>query len=188
MDHYLDIKILPDPEFPTPTLMNALFAKLHRVLVQLDTKGIGVSFPQVNQERPSLGDLMRLHGSTEGLEQLQNQNWLKGMRDHIEMSRITPVPHNSQHCSVKRVQVKSNAERLRRRYQKRHPGVTEKDAKGIYPDAVEKRTPLPYLQLKSESTGQQFRLFLEHQAPQQQVVAGEFNSYGLSSTATIPWF
>ncbi len=188
MDHYLDIKILPDPEFPAPILMNALFAKLHWLLVRLDTKTIGVSFPKVDQGHPNIGELMRLHGSAQGLEQLQSQSWLKGMRDHIEMSAITPVPDKAQHCRVKRVQVKSSVERLRRRYQKRHPGVTEKDAKGIYPDAVEKRTPLPYLQLKSESTGQQFRLFLEHQAPQQQVVAGEFNSYGLSSTATIPWF
>ena len=33
MDHYLDIRLLPDPEFPAPLLMNALFTKLHRALV-----------------------------------------------------------------------------------------------------------------------------------------------------------
>ncbi|MET0043908.1 MAG: type I-F CRISPR-associated endoribonuclease Cas6/Csy4, partial [Candidatus Thiodiazotropha sp. 6PLUC3] len=30
MDHFQDLQILPDPEFSTPMLMNALFAKLHR--------------------------------------------------------------------------------------------------------------------------------------------------------------
>lgn len=30
MKHYLEIQVQPDPEFPAPHLMNALFAKLHR--------------------------------------------------------------------------------------------------------------------------------------------------------------
>lgn len=33
MDHYLDIRVLPDPEFSAQTLLEALFAKLHRALV-----------------------------------------------------------------------------------------------------------------------------------------------------------
>lgn len=32
MDHYLDLRVLPDPEFNTEMLMAALFAKLHRAL------------------------------------------------------------------------------------------------------------------------------------------------------------
>ena len=32
MDHYLDIRVLPDPEFGQVELLNALYAKLHRVL------------------------------------------------------------------------------------------------------------------------------------------------------------
>jgi CRISPR-associated endonuclease Csy4 len=32
VDHFLDIRVLPDPEFGEEMLMAALFAKLHRAL------------------------------------------------------------------------------------------------------------------------------------------------------------
>lgn len=188
MDHYQDIKILPDPEFPPSTLMNALFAKLHRILVQLKSNAIGISFPGADEKRRALGCVLRLHGTESGLQNLQAQNWLTGMRDHVNLAEIRPVPSNVQHCRVKRAQAKSSAERLRRRHCKRHEGVTESDALGLIPNSVEKRLELPFLQLKSESTGQRFRLFIEHQTPQAQPVTGEFNSYGLSGKATVPWF
>jgi CRISPR-associated endonuclease Csy4 len=41
--------------------------------------------------------------------------------------------------------------------------------------------------LHSQSTGQPFRLFLDHR-PCDTASAGPFNTYGLSTTATIPWF
>ncbi|WP_152482130.1 type I-F CRISPR-associated endoribonuclease Cas6/Csy4, partial [Dickeya sp. DW 0440] len=36
--------------------------------------------------------------------------------------------------------------------------------------------------------GQPFLLFVEHGPLQDTPVAGVFSSYGLSATATIPWF
>jgi len=188
MESYINITLLPDPEFPAPMLMNALFAKLHRVLVKIKSDGIGISFPSVNEKKPTLGDQLRLHGTAVALQNLQAQNWLQGMRDHLETSEIEQVPANAQHRQIKRVQVKSSAERLRRRYSKRHQGVTEQDAAELIPITVEKRLTQPYLQLKSESSGQSFRLFLQHQPPQAEAVAGAFNCYGISQTATIPWF
>jgi CRISPR-associated endonuclease Csy4 len=169
-------------------LINALFAKLHRALVALQSREIGVSFPKVDKKRPHLGDILRLHGSEAALENLQKKNWLSGMRDHVEVGEITPVPPDSSHCRIRRVQAKSSAERMRRRYRKRHEDVTERDVEGLIPDSVEKRLDLPYLQLKSESTGQRFRLFLEHMPPKSHSSSGEFNTYGLSNEATIPWF
>jgi len=189
MDHYQDIKILADPEFPQSMLMNALFAKLHRALVQIKSNAIGISFPNVKgNTSKNLGDLFRLHGTAESLQNLEAQSWLRGMRDHVDATEVSPIPENVQFCRVKRVQSKSSAERLRRRYLKRHDSVTEKDVVGMIPDSVEKRLELPFLQLKSESTGQHFCLFIEHQAAQPNAVAGEFNSYGLSNKATVPWF
>jgi len=186
MDHYQNLKILPDPEFPPSMLMNALFAKLHRVLVQLKSKQIGVSFPMQDQKKPTLGDVLRLHGTADALQNLQAQNWLKGMRDHLK--EISSIPVDAQYCQVRRVQVKSSAERLRRRYRHRHEGITKTDAAGLIPESVEKRLGLPYLQLKSGSTEQRFRLFIEHQSPQSNPTSGAFNRYGFSSEATVPWF
>ncbi len=188
MDHYLDLRLLPDPEFPVSVLMNALFAKLHRVLVQLENHHLGISFPEVGQNKPSLGGCLRIHGSLGELNKLQTQNWLTGMRDHVEVTAISSVPAGAQHRQVRRVQVKSNAERLRRRYLKRHPGVSEDEVALRVSSLDERRLKLPFVQMKSQSTGQQFCLFIEHLPLQQQVVPGEFNCYGLSVEATIPWF
>lgn len=106
MDHFQDLQILPDPEFSTPMLMNALFAKLHRSFVKIENRSIGVSFPHVNPDKPSLGDILRLHGDSMDLLRLQEEDWQSGMWDHMKMKAITPVPDDCKFCRVKRVQVK----------------------------------------------------------------------------------
>ncbi|MEH6490657.1 type I-F CRISPR-associated endoribonuclease Cas6/Csy4 [Halopseudomonas sp.] len=185
MDHYLDIRLLPDPEFPAPILMNALFAKLHRALVAQRTTDIGISFPGAAPSH--LGDVMRLHGSAVRLDTHMAQQWLQGMRDHLDIGVISSVPDAAGHCQVRRVQSKSSAERLRRRYLKRHPDVDEEAVVHQIPDEAERRLALPYLRIKSSSSDQQFLLFIQ-QRPVAQQQPGDFNSYGLSSTATVPWF
>mgnify|MGYP000538582875 CR=1 FL=1 len=62
MDHYLEIRVLPDPEFSSEMLMAALFAKLHRVLGARGQGDIGVRFPDVNVMP---GTHLRLHGSAQ---------------------------------------------------------------------------------------------------------------------------
>lgn len=185
MDHYLDIGLLPDPEFPAPILMNALFSKLHRVLAQVNSTEIGVSFPAIGARH--MGSLLRLHGSKTALENLMQQTWLTGMRDHCEASEVRQVPLDAGHCRVQRVQAKSNAERLRRRYQKRHPDESPDAIAKLITDTAEQRLELPYVRLKSQSTGQDFPLFVRQQrvATEQ---AGAFNSYGFSQMATVPLF
>jgi CRISPR-associated endonuclease Csy4 len=46
LTHYLDLALLPDPEFAVPQLMDALFAKLHRQLVLMQSDSVAVAFPQ----------------------------------------------------------------------------------------------------------------------------------------------
>ncbi|MDA6210463.1 type I-F CRISPR-associated endoribonuclease Cas6/Csy4, partial [Escherichia coli] len=53
---------------------------------------------------------------------------------------------------------------------------------------AELRTDLPFLNMKSLSSQQQFKLFIRHGDLLTEPVKGEFSSYGLSATATIPWF
>ena len=112
MNFYQDIRVLEDPEFSEPMLMAALFAKLHRVLGAQANGAVGVSFPRAGK---MLGDTLRLHGSQDALQALQATPWLKGLRDYTQCSDIQRIPENVMHCTVSRVQVKSSAERLRRR-------------------------------------------------------------------------
>lgn len=187
MDAYIDIVLLPDPEFPATTLMSALFGKFHRGLVRYGEGAIGVSFPEIRDEMRSLGNRLRLHGALETLRGFQQTDWLTGMRDHVSVNPARVVPTSARHRVVRRVQAKSNPERQRRRLIARK-GISAEQAMQIIPDSTAERLNLPYLVLTSQSTGQQFRLFVEHLAIREQAVDGEFSAYGLSSTATVPWF
>ncbi len=104
MDHYLDIRVLPDPEFSAQTLLEALFAKLHRALVATIPGRVGVSFPTAGK---TLGSQLRLHGSRGDLLELQSAGWLKGLQDYCECSEILPVPADVKHRTIRRVQVKA---------------------------------------------------------------------------------
>jgi len=187
MDAFVDIRLLPDPEFPPTTLMNALFGKLHRGLVAFGEGAIGVSFPDVRERIHSLGTRMRLHGTAETLHRFMATEWLAGMRDHVTSAPPAPVPPETRHQIVRRVQVQSNPERLRRRLIARK-GVSEEAARAAFPDNCTQKLDLPYVILRSNSTGQQFRLFIEHLPPQNQAQTGEFSAYGLSPDATVPYF
>lgn len=186
MDHHMDIRILRDPEFSAPQLMNALYSKLHRVLVHLSSTQIGVSFPEVEQDAPHLGNVLRIHAQRPEFDRLMNEQWLTGMRDHIQIGEIAKVPNNATACRVRRIQAKSNPERIRRRQMRRH-GWSQEEARQRIPDDMGKTLSLPFLSLVSGSTGHRFRLFLRHE-PSDVRSVGAFNTYGLSSTATVPWF
>ena len=188
--HYIDITLLPDPEFSHAHLLGALLSKLHRALVQCESSDIGVSFPQhVNAPlgKRTLGAVLRLHGTSAALQALMAESWLKGMRDHVQVSEVAAVPAGAQHRMVQRRQFKTNADRLRRRRMARK-GETAEQAAAAIPDTVERKPHLPFAQLRSSSTGQPFCLFVEHGTLQPQAVAGSFNTYGLSLSATVPWF
>ncbi|MCO6441726.1 MAG: type I-F CRISPR-associated endoribonuclease Cas6/Csy4 [Nitrococcus mobilis] len=187
MTHYLDIYLLPDPEFPSPILMNALCGKLHRILVEVAEHSVGISFPAVRHEQRSLGGHLRLHGTAERLTVLMAQRWLTGIQDYVCLGDLLIAPQTAKHRVVRRVQPKTNVDRLRRRYAKRH-NVRWEEACERVPASVERRVNLPFLRLRSRSTGQTFCLFVEHSLPGDTPVPGMFNSFGLSASATIPWF
>jgi len=115
------------------------------------------------------------------------QDWLRGMRDHIKVDAVAVVPADAVQRTLRRVQAKSSPARLRRRQMRRH-GFSEVEAVQRVPDSAEERLDLPFVQLASGSTGQNFRLYLRLGAPQQSRSTGTFNTFGLSSTATIPCF
>lgn len=184
MDHYLEIRVLPDPEFSEEMLLAALVAKLHRALGQRGKGDIGASFP-AHGIKP--GAILRLHGDLQALQELESSVWRKGLGDYCQFTEIKPVPEVSTWRCVSRVQVKSSAQRLMRRSVKKG-WVTEEEAQQRILTMEEARTDLPWLNLRSLSTGQSFRLFIRHGELLPAPVDGAFSTYGLSATATIPWF
>lgn len=184
MDYFLDIRVLPDPEFGEETLMAALFAKLHRALAARGQGDIGVSFPEVSLKP---GPLLRLHGEESALYGLEKTLWRKGLNDYCLSGAVMPVAEIKGWRCVSRVQVKSSPERLMRR-SVRKGWLTQDEADKRLRAMQEQSLTLPWLNMKSLSNGQMFPLFICHGELLSQRVTGIFSSYGLSHTATIPWF
>lgn len=187
LTHYIELRLRPDPEVAPTHLLAALYMRVHRALAAQGTTRVAVTFPDYSAERHTLGQRVRLHGSEAELQPWATGQWLGGMRDHVSTSPVAGVPTNVQHRTLRRLQVKSSPERLRRRLMKRHQ-ISEAQARERIPDSVAQTTSLPYLPLASTSTAQQFRLFLVLGEALESAQAGPFNAYGLSTTATVPWF
>ncbi|NDY93316.1 type I-F CRISPR-associated endoribonuclease Cas6/Csy4 [Ideonella sp. TBM-1] len=193
--HYLELTLHQDPDFTEAQLMSALINKLHRALFdQLAIHGaassVGLSFPAYRPRPGGLGRSVRLHGSAQTLGLLMATTWLTGLRDHLQQPNpdILPVPGSVvAHRVVQRVQAQSNPNRLRRRWLKRHPGEAPEVAEAAFPAEAAEKLDLPFIQLRSRSTGQPFPLFVR------QVVSaakpGTFNAYGMGlDGSTVPWF
>ena len=187
MNHYIDIRLRPDPELASHHILAALYTRLHHALVNLQATDIAVVFPRYDIDQYTLGNHLRLCGPEAALVQLLATQWLHGIHDHVSVTALRAVPAHVTHRTLRRLQVKSNPERLRRRLMKRHT-LTEVQARERISDRVAQRTSLPFVALRSASSGQLFRLFLELGPEEPQPCTGSFNTYGLSATATIPWF
>ncbi|KLV03800.1 CRISPR-associated protein Csy4 [Photobacterium aquae] len=184
MDCYLDIQVEPDSEISTPALMNNLFSKFHRAMAQTCNGLIAVSFPKHGR---ILGDVLRLHGTQQHLNQLMAQSWLKGLRDYTIVGDILPVPSEVKgYRTVSRVQKKSPQNLRKRSIAK--GWLTEEEARHSIPDSKQPQLALPYLQLQSQSNKNVMRIYVRHGDITQQAIDGEYSSYGLSRQATIPWF
>lgn len=184
MDHYLDIRVLPDAELSAELLMGELFMRLHLALAERNTGDIGVSFPDVAL---TPGARLRLHGSQAALAALEATPWRADFLDYCHSGTIAPVPAVTAWRTVARVQVKSSPERLLRR-SVRKGWISDAEAKRRLAIIKPQQTALPWLTLRSQSTGQRFRLFIRHGELRQSPVSGRFSRYGLSSEATVPWF
>lgn len=185
--HYVDLTVVPDAETGVAPLMGALYDRLHRALVQQRIDELGVSFPQYSVIPRNLGDTLRLHGSETGLNSFLGSDWLRGLRDHVRSTGVATAPVGVPHRTVGRRQFKSNVERLRRRRMKRKGETAEQAARAI-PDSAAEKPTLPYVHLRSLSTGQPYCLFIELGPLRPEPAEGRFNTYGLGEGSTVPWF
>ena len=183
MKQYIDITVLPDPEFAEATLMNALYAKCHRALGQFADGKVGVSFPN---HQKTLGATLRLHGVGETLDFLMAQHWLKGLGDYTEVTQVQDIPSVVKYRTVRRVIKKSPHNKMKRSVQK--GWLTVEQAQERIKNADSHLLSLPYAQLTSLSNKNLYKVFVKHGECSPEPVDGHFTSYGLSRLATVPWF
>ncbi|MCF6202824.1 MAG: type I-F CRISPR-associated endoribonuclease Cas6/Csy4 [Methylococcaceae bacterium] len=193
MDYFVGIKIKPDAEMRENLLLNKVYSKLHKALHSLNSTSIGVSFPA---HKIKLGDIIRLHSTDENLTELQNTNWLGGLSGYCDVSEILAVPDQVKgYRVISRKQSTMNLRKLEKRvqYQKEQGVLKTQDEIKAYEKQYKAKMYAsgldnPYLELESSSNGHKHRRYIQFGAIGEQAVKGTFDTFGLSKTATVPWF
>lgn len=183
MDCYIEITLKPDAELPLNWLLNAVYTKLHKALNDSKSITVGVSFPNASV---TLGDMLRLHGQADGLQKFSEPDWLGGMAGYCTLSRILTVPDTARYRTVSRKQPSMTQSKLKRLIKR--GSISPDYVKEYRAKMFTKGLDLPYLELKSCSTGHRHRRYIELGDFQDSPISGEFDQFGLSKTATIPWF
>ncbi len=193
MKCYLNITLLPNADIALYFLWEKLYQQLHLAFVEnqnADGKvSVGVAFPDYNIENNQLGNQLRLFSpSREVLEELKINEWLSRMIDYVQISNIHDVPEKVEnYACFKRIQPKSNNARLARRKAKRQ-GISYKEALAYFQSKEEQTSQLPFIHIKSHSSGKRYRLIIAQTETTNTLKAGSFSTYGLSSTNTVPLF
>ena len=183
MDYYLDIRLMPKKEIRENILLNQLYSSFHKRLYDLKSTTIGISFPEY---RLKLGRLLRIHGKKEDLKKLEEKDWLGKYRDFCKVGTITAVAKNVKYRTVSRVQQNMTEAKLRRLIKR--GSISDEAVKKYRIKMYEGGLDNPFVELVSMSNGQRHRRFIEFGNLKDIAVEGEFDQFGLSTTATIPWF
>ena len=189
MKHYIDVRIKPDAEMRQNILLNTVYTKLHKALFEDNSNTIGISFPEY---KILLGNIIRLHSSNTELESIIETNWLGGLAGYCTVSEILAVPEDAKYRIVSRWQSnmsESGLRRLIKRAEKRGEAFNGEQIKNYRVKMYkEQLTERPYLELQSGSNGHRHRRYIQFGELVDKPVQGKFDTFGLSKTATIPWF
>lgn len=183
MDSYLEVTLKPDAEMRENVLLNKVYTKLHKALVTLNSDCIGVSFPKY---QVLLGRVIRLHGNSAMLRDLTSLNWLGGLAGYCQVSEIQDVPKECQYRTISRIQSTMTQSKLKRL--NKRGSISEAAVKTYKAKMLAKGLDNPYLELESSSNGHKHRRYLCFGEIKKDAVDGTFDQFGLSKTATVPWF
>lgn len=192
MKYYLDITLLPDAEANLGFLWQKVYQQVHLALVENKTADndseIAISLPEYGCSTFPLGSKIRLLSrKKEQLQKLEITKWLNRLTDYAHCTSIKEVPKSvSQFACFKRVQFDSNIERLVRRRMKRKEETFEQ-AMDYFAGFEDRKSKLPFVNMKSLSESQRFRLFIDRYVVGA-ACEGKFSCYGLSKGATVPLF
>jgi CRISPR-associated endonuclease Csy4 len=200
MKYYFDITLLPDPEITLGFIWQKVFQQVHIALVDNkvgdNESAVALSVVGYRDKDFPLGNKLRLLAASEDvLQTLDMQRWLNRLSDYCHLSSIKPVPAEvKQYARFNRKNVKSIEKKAQRRAVHLAKPYDEVLAY-LIEQGNSKECKLPFINVESQESkkqaGQgvscQFLLFIE-QVLFDEAVNGKFDCYGLSKTATVPWF
>lgn len=191
MQYYQELTLCPDEGAPIYFLWEKVFTAIHVALAdQKNTCGavkIAVSFPQY--EKTSLGSKLRLLAEEEEtLQVFGAKKFLRRFSDYLHVTNVRKIsPERVRGYAVySRYQPDSSAHQKARRYSTRHSECSYEQALQLM-KTRNRATRLPYIQMRSMTNGNPFRLFIKKTQARQEANTG-FSSYGLSTKSTVPEF
>lgn len=183
MNYFIDITLLSNSEFKTTVLLNSVYSKFHKVLCDLHSTSVGISFPRY---KVMLGNVIRIHGNEASLNSLQGLSWIGSLRDYCQVSEIACVPLGVRFRNVSRVQSTRSQSKLKRLLKR--GSITNEESKNYLTTMFTRGLNNPYVELMSGSSGYKYRRYIKFGDLLEAPVTGSFDQFGLSKTATIPWF
>ncbi len=212
MKYYREFTLIEQFDVSRYAIWSALYKQLHLALVKVKGAdgqvGVGFSFPEYSYQQKTdeqaacvgLGSKLRIFADSEEELAKLALSLISGLKDYTHLTSIRLVPPKLKGYAVyTRVQVKGSEERLLRRYirKKLGEGVTlseaDKKSRSEFYKKKLKTSKLPYIHLSSMSTSKgvdknYFRLFIEKQERKAPSESNKFNTYGLSTSSTVPEF
>jgi len=183
MNFYIDVQINPDAEMRENVLLNKVYTKFHKALYDMKANDIAVSFPEY---KVKLGRVLRIHGTEDRLQALQEKQWLGGLIGYCEVGEIKPVPEQTKFRTVSRKQ--SNMTESKSRRLIKRGTLSSEEVKGYKAKMFAQGLDNPYLEMESGSNGHLHRRYIQFGELLDESVAGDFDQFGLSKVATVPWF
>lgn len=195
MKNYIELTLLPNIEedIPIHFLWEKVYQQLHLALVEVKNASneisIGVSFPNYDAQQHQLGCKLRLFASSEPeLNDLDVGKWLNRLSDYVHWTSPRPIPDNvTQYAYFKRLQPKSNLERIARRKAK-YEGIPFDDALKSMDNKKEVYSQAPFIRINSLSSNNPFRLLIEKTETDQLIYNKGFSTCGLSAHSSVPLF
>ena len=198
---------MPDAEANLGFLWQKVFQQVHIALVDnkvVDNESaVALSIVGYKDKDFPLGNQLRLLAVSEDvLQELDIHSWLNRLSDYCHIKPIKPVPSDvTQYARFMQKRVKGEG-RIHTQLLKKAKHISEKfniDYEKCLAELKVKNkyveSKLPFITVESQQTKKQlkpgesskFLLFIE-QTLFDKPSDGKFDCYGLSKTATVPWF
>lgn len=191
MKNYIEIELKPAFDMPYHVLLSKIAQQLHFGLV--NKISLGISFPQYSEKRKTLGNIVRVFGTTEQLEQFDINEVLNHYLENVTITDVLDVPNVTKFGTYSRHRSNyghtyAGLARAARRKAKRSGMSYEEAFEYLESFDIGEDNQLPFVSIKSVSTGGIFRLPIKFTICPAENVVEKFNSYGLSKVNTVPVF
>jgi CRISPR-associated endonuclease Csy4 len=189
--YYIEVTFRPTSDISLSFLWKKVFSRIHFGFVAMQNENgtvpLGIAFPEYSDVPPTLGSKFRIIAEDpDFLEAFNVKKCLSIFHDYVHISGSRSVPDRTEYVTYRRFQPQGNAQRIARRKAKREC-ISVNEALEKLKGFEDQKVSLPYIQLKSVSSGNDFSLFIKKEEADS---SSEFlfNTYGLSKGGTVPEF